>query len=617
MEAEPLSHSAPVGAPLAAPSSTDPAEEPPLLDPLPLLLGVAAVAGFLQLKGKVGFTAEMAKGFIYTGFSEAFFFLAYLLLLLPGMLALGWGCRGLVARLTARIGPRLAGLERRHLLIGALAAGFWLVAARFLRWALLDDLPVTDDEMGVLFAARMWLEGHVTAPAFQSAWGLRLLYVVPVEGGHMTSWDFPGGILAVTLSLLTGLGSWLFAALAALSGWALAHACRRLDSSWGFWLALVVWTASPMVWSLSLTEHAHLVSRSLIAFAWALLIAWVARVDSSKACPQARPAHNACPQARSANPVGWRAPLLGLCAALAVFTRPAEALLALAPIGLYLVWRAWNARAWRDVALAALAALLGPILLLAYNASTTGSPWVMPRFLSNAWAPQAVAAESWWSRVGENLGFNLMMVLIYFVGPVLVPLVAAALSTGKPLAKVAFAAVLLQFGLALLHSNTGVHVVGPIHYSEAAVPLLVLVALGARPLADALGRIGLGGARALAFGVAILGALLVFGWVHSSTLLDQAGINRAPIAATADLPRSIVLAEHYPRLWRRRAGFWQTGSSVIEYPFPDPYLRERVLFADPRKADVAVLRRDFPDREIFVLRFAEEGPPFQLERLAP
>ena len=72
--------------------------------------------------------------------------------------------------------------------------------------------------------------------------------------------------------LLTGLEVLLFFFLAAFSGTALIFACGRIEGHRGLAWAAIFWILSPMVTTLSMTMHSHLVSRSFVALAFALYL---------------------------------------------------------------------------------------------------------------------------------------------------------------------------------------------------------------------------------------------------------------------------------------------------------------------------------------------------------
>ena len=381
------------------------------------------------------FSAELGRSFIHVGRGELLFWLAFCLLLLPGLLLLVGLLpleKGLaaLAPLFAGKGPRLFGWG---LLLVLLVAG----GARWGRALVLADLPVTVDEQMVLFGARMVAAGDFWVPAWDARLGFSNRYLY-MEHGRFAAMDFPGTIVFRAAGLRLGLGSWPFALLAACSGWALAQALGEREGRRGALLAGLAWLLSPMVVALSLTEHAHLLSRSLIALAWALYL----RLEARPAGEPARAlAHAAC----------------GLLFALAFLTRPAEALAAFAPLLLHLLLRCRGRAGLAAATAMAAAAAVGPLTLLLYNQAVTGSPWVLPRVVATARLLAKSTFATYWERLGSNFGFNLLMLVIFFLGPLTLAILAAAWRCPAAPVRVAFAALGLHFLVALAHDDTGIH----------------------------------------------------------------------------------------------------------------------------------------------------------------
>jgi hypothetical protein len=551
------------------------------------LAGMLLVLAQVQLEAKMPFHPEFDVALVYVGWRESLFWLSSWLLLLPAMLLLAWSVAPALEAALARLSRALArpawlGWGGWLLVVG------WTLAARLGRRILLLDLPLTGDEWGVQFGARIWASGQWTIADFAPAWGFSPTFAHVVDG-RLTSMDFPGAIAFQTVALVTHAGPWLYAAFSALAGLALARACGRLEGPRGFWLAAALWTCSPMIWSLSLTEHAHLVSRSLVAFAYAAYVRWYA---------------------------GWRAgrpstlrdgALLGLCAAAAGLVRPAEAACLLLPLGLHRCWLARQEGRWQAVGAAAALAALGPALLWSYNAMLAGEGSAMVR--RSFFDPSL-------SMLGTNFGFNVAMLSVFFAGPLLWLALPASLADGQAPARVCLAAVALHLCLAMAHHDTGIHLVGPIHYSETAVPLLILAVVGLLRCVELAARLEVPPARLAVFGVFAALWLVLFTSGHGRFLVAQAAINQAPLEATSELPPSIVIADYYETLWRMRPDF-AAGSFVRKFPPVDPLLRDRVLFAYAALADVEALRREFPDRRLYRMTYNAQGPPFRLTPLGP
>ncbi len=574
------------------------------LRPLPIFCGLTLIAAYARLSESVAFRAELGKAFVYLNWREGLFWISHYSLLVPGLLLLAWGLAPRLAAPMARAWQWLRAVPRRAGWVALAGYALTLFSLAIVgRAVLLLGLPITNDEHTVLFGARIVAEGELTAPSVDPELGLPMPFVHHREG-RMYSMDFPGAILFAAAALVTGAGFSLYALLTAISGAALVAACGRLDGRRGVVAAALMWLASPMVLALSMTTHAHLSSRSFVALAVAAYL-----------CLVASPAR--LPATRAAL---WGG-ALGLFAGLAFLCRSAEAGAVLAPAGLHLLIRAARSPGGSGDRVAALAAAvtgaLAPLTLAWYNAQTSGLWYVSPRVVDNK-----TMHEPWWpamwERLGDNLGFNVMMLIVWFLGPLGAALACLGLSTRKPNAARPLAAVFgsslaLQLGLALFHSDTGNHLVGPIHYSEAAVPLLVLSVLGLRAVGAWLARLDLeptAPALLLVFYLVSLGA---FSAVHSATLRDQATINRAPLDAVAGLENAVVIADRPYKLWFTRPEIGEIGSWMADLPHPDPYLRDPVIFAYPEGDPQALLAR-FPDRRFYRMTYHPTGDPI---RVAP
>ncbi len=588
-----------------------------------LVSGILMAGAYARLHEAVVFRSEMGKSFLLVNPRESLFWLSHYLLLVPGLLLIGWALspwiqRHLLPRLDSLLPkqvddgsdstPRSSAFKKTLLAVGLCTLLFLFAAVG--RTLFLLDLPITNDEYTILFGAQILLQGSVTAPDIDPAYGFSMPWVFR-QDGRISSMDFPGTILLTALGLLTGLEELLFFFLAALSGTALIFACGRIGGSRGLAWAAIFWILSPMVSTLSMTLHSHLVSRSFVALAFSLYLLAVENDRDGRAVdPRCMP---------------WLGMGIGLCAAAGFVSRPAEVATVLAPMGLDLLWRAWRQhregsgeKGLKILAMAAaLSSLVGPALMAWWNLQTTGQWSVSARVLLNS----SLDDPLWpavWERLGENLGFNLMMLNLWFLGPLGVVLALLALGSGRHLAKVCGAGVACQLLMALMHDSTGIRIVGPIHYSEAAVPLLILAVLGIRVAVDWMRRLdALDPAPLKATSgtliVAYLLGLVIWTGVHTGSLIDQAVIHQTPLRAVAGLKQAIVIADRPSDLWFSRPEIQDVSSWLADLPHPDPALENDVLFAYP-EADLELLRRDFPDRRFYRMTYHSEG---ELVRVRP
>lgn len=569
------------------------------------LLGLWLVACYFALGAGGGFAGELGRSFTLLGKGELLFWLAHGLLLLPGLFLLFFGWPSGAANVAGgllRLAPLLSGKAPRFFGWGLLLVLVAAVGIRFGRSALLEDLPITGDEHMVLFGARTVAAGEFSVPKYDEGLGFTTRYLYE-KAGRVSAMDFPGTIFFRALGLRLGTGPWLFALLAAVSFWALVQAIALHEGRAGALWAAAAWLLSPMVLALSFTEHAHLLSRSLVALGWALYLRILAGAGEGASHRFQNLLH---------------AGVAGSFAA-AFLARPAEAAMSFLPIFLALAWRALKSREVRRLVFLVLPALAGPGLMLLYNQVLTGSPLVSPRVLGTVLLVKP-SLLLFWERLGNNSLFNAVLLGLYFLGPLGVGVLLAALGRRVAPVMVAASAVLLQVLLGLLHGDTGIHVVGPIHYSECVVPLTVLFAWGVPKLLELAGRFRdgtVGPQPLLLAGLVLLTGQIAALAVEARLLQDQARIHRLFYDAVADLPPAVVLSDPPWRIWELRPEIAAVGTWIADLPHPDPYFRDRVLWALEGRADLGLLRQRFPQRRFYRLSLAAEGQPWRLEELAP
>ena len=167
-----------------------------------------------------------------------------------------------------RLWAALNSLSRRKTVLGLVAIFLLAVAvARIGRIAVLYDLPFTDDEYAVEFGGHIMATGHVTAPRSLPVAAIPTLGLF-LKDGYISRADWPGAQAVcgdrradAARPLRVGPPRSAFPSLAL--GILMA---RRLGTGWGF-VAGIVFLCSPMALMLSLTTHAHLASRAMLALA--------------------------------------------------------------------------------------------------------------------------------------------------------------------------------------------------------------------------------------------------------------------------------------------------------------------------------------------------------------
>lgn len=595
--------------------STIPASPRPQIRWLPLftaallLVIVAAIGNWYDYIVRFGGPfIRRPSNLSYTSEGEYRLWLVFFTLLVPAGMLIAYAFTDWLELGRARLVRLWLEHRPRRLLWPTLAAIFGLAALyRLGRWFLLRDYMITDDETIIRFGGQVFAMGQLMAERLWPPDSVTEVFTY-TRDGRIIAADWPGGLLVAAFAELTRTGPWIYALLAAASAWAVAAAAHHLLGPRGAVIALALWLVSPMVWSLSLTMHTHLVSRAGVAFA--LLAAVKLFADPLE--PHAR--------LSARKRVRW-ALLLGASVGYSFLSRPFETAAMMGPWGLFLAYRAFTRGAEGRRQLVAAAAALLPLLGLycAYNYAQTGNPFMTPRG-ANWQTDKSMMLFGTWERAGQNLGFNVLMLAIWFQGLVGLPL--AWLGWYRALPRLNAVATLLGLGivcqllLALGHSDLGIHIVGPIHYSEAAPPLTLLATLGVAQTVDwlASNRLPLGWLRSLSVGY--LGGVAAFGGIFALSLYSlgevtdiphravrQAGISNAIVVA----PRPAVLE----RLYARSSGTWQ----VFHAP-PHPRVDDDYFFVEP-SVNLVALRKAFPTREVYELVPQAKRRGAKLERLAP
>jgi len=514
--------------------------------------------------------------------------LGHALLLFPAACLLGYS-------LAPRLGPWLAArwaalrtLSAPGRILGlALLFILFVVGVRAGHRAVLQDLPFTDDEYAVEFGGRILATGHVTAPLPLPEAALPMLGLF-VKAGRIARSDWPGGQAVAAIAEMTGLGAWLWALLAAVPVLALGILlARRLGTPWGL-VAALAFAGSPMALMLSFTSHAHLASRAMLALAVAAY--WLSTQRGSLAT--------------------WA--LTGLAFGVGFLCRPLEIAFFSAPLVAWAVAQGLRRRPEyaRAIPGLVLGALLPIALMLAHAYAVTGHPLMPPRMT----ATHDVAAVTLWTRFGSNLAYNVLMLAVWFLGPLGLILVAAGVMTDT-FTRLLGLGVVTALVLALFHTNVGIHTVGPIHYSECVVPLTVIAVHGlANLLRDARAH-GLD-ARPLAcaFVLALVVGLGIFNVAHAFTLRDQARIQRNIYGwiergvQESGAGRAVILAPQFAEIWSRVPWMREVGTWVFEWRRPRLDLTEGILIVHDGPGVEGWLRERMSDRRLFRIGVREAMP---------
>ncbi len=558
---------------------------PPHRDALLVAL-VLAIAFFGLVHTVPGLAIRYFPRFDNSSTGELQLWAALAYLLFPAGLLAGYG-------FSPRSGPRLAAALRTgssRLAKGAgvpLLAGclLYAIGARVVRSVALLDLPITDDEQSALHGGRLLAEGRFSGVFPEPAEDFNRLCLVERDG-LTASFDHLGVKVVWALGLAGPDPDFPFMLAAALPLLFLALAARRLAGGAAAVLVLVVFLASPMATLLSPVTHAHTVSRALIAaVVWAWLEARARDRDRDYA-------------------------VLGLLLGAAFVTRPAETIGLTLPLLATVLMPALarepgGARRARCLLLAAMIPLAA---YFAHNRAITGSALLHPRFAPGVFGTDYVGPATLVERLGANAGFNLFLLCIWFLGPLGLPLAWLGGQRRRE-ARLLLAGVATLLAIGVLHSDIGIHVVGPIHYSEAVVPLALAGALGARRLLAwfRLRRLDAGVALSVLAGGLV--GNLPFTVVNLLALHDSAAM-RAEIYAVVDgapVQPAVVLAPDPYLFWHPSspvavARFAAIGSWVHRWRIPSPDPREPVRIARISEGVVERLRRSDPGRAIYQLQ---------------
>jgi hypothetical protein len=555
----------------------------------------ARIAGYILLLAFFGLDATSNgltitfRGTLTTSSpGELNFWLGHALLLCPAALLIGYGFGVKIDVLLEWIATRVRGLSPRRRRIGLLCLVLVLLAAaRIGRRVFLLDLPVTDDELAVDFGGRILATGHVMtrlALPVESIPGL-FLYV---RDGAVGSFDWLGGQLVAAIADLTRLGPLVWAALAVTPIAAVAAlVSRRMGAVWGL-VAALIFGCSPMAALLSMTTHAQLASRAF--FSLALLTFSSADLDGGL---------------RQWVVTGFLIGLTFLC-------RPIETAFLAAPLAVWVVIQTWRAAGQYRPAVVGLAlGFLPAVAIFAWHCyATTGHPLLPPRFAAQA---VDVTNGSLWTRFGDNVSYNILMLAVWFLGPVGLVLIAPGVVADR-FTRLLGASVVGDLCLALVHDNSGLHIVGPIHYSECAVPLTVIATVGlARVLhfvQDGFWRARIRGALVVALSLGLGTFTLVQAFALRSQAQVQRAIYRGVEGAVRDPAgsRAVVLAPWFFAVVNAVPVMRDVGTWVHDWRRPRLDLQDDILYLRDVPSVVPALKAAFPDRRFFRLEQLRESP---------
>lgn len=558
-------------------------------DAVALAAGVVLVSAFFGLDAtSSGLDVRFAVALTASSPGELNFWLGQVLLLCPGMLLIGIGAGEHLLPLLRRVASRIEATSKAERYVGLITLTLLsLSAARVARSFFLLDMPMSDDELAVEFGGRVLASGNVFAHLQLPPITVPSLFLLVQDGGF-ASFDWPGGQVLAAAAALTKLDALLWAAVAAIPVAAIAAAVGvRLGAGWGL-VAALAFVCSPMAGLMSMTTHSQLVSRMFFGLA---LLAF------SLAEKHDRPRH-------------WL--LTGLFFGFTFFCRPPEAVFLTAPIVGWVAFRALRGIPGSRVALVAMTvgALPGALLLMAHSWAVTGNPFLPARFASPDHVD--IVFDSLWGRFGNNFSYNILMLAIWFLGPLGLALTAAGASVDR-FTWLLTATVCSALALTMLHDNSGLHIVGPIHYSECAVPLSIVATFGMRKIIACCSQRTLAPSAGALFFIIVFG-LPVFTAMQGFALRQQAEVQKIIFAAIDRSVRhpehggAVVLAPNFHAIWSAYPPLAAIGTWVYDWPRPQLDLSDDILYLRDVEPAISELRRLLPDRRFYRLRPLREPP---------
>ncbi len=552
--------------------------------PIPIALGMVLFFCFYQMGEFRSFhsTAGIALDFVSPW--EFRFWLAHAALVVPGALLVAWGLTPMLADRLARLWR--AGVSATPRSWAIVYCGYFALLLLFAvlgREMFLLGLPITDDEQGVHFGAQIIASGRLSVPVLEPADAYRLIYTTSHEG-MVFSMEFPGTLLIGALAILTGLGSLLYALLAAGTGClVMASVGTVAGGRRGAMVAGLVWLCSPMARLLAMTTHTHVVSQFFIALAILMYLRMVVGKDCS-----------------------WKtAAILGCAGGAAFLTRSAESAFLLLPIVLHLLVSGWREPELRyRLALSTALALLWLAFYAWYNMQTVGS--ALPgRFNEGSEGTLASDDFNFAARVGGHMVHNWVILLVMLLGPAGAFFMSFAYADRRAWLVVLGSSAVALLCLSLFHSDVGIHEVGPIHLSDLVPIGVILASVG---MIRFVGWIGKTGLRAADTAVGLVAYLVValgfFICIQGASLRKQAEVQSITldvVEAVVETP-AIVVAPPASTVRRTRPEFAAAGSWVYEYPHPDPDLSGPVIFVR-EGTNLEVLFERFPKRYFYGIKF--------------
>jgi hypothetical protein len=568
---------------------------------------LAVVSGIFLVLCFFGLTQTYSRLFISfhppfanSSLGETYLWLGSLLFLFPAACLIGYGVSPWLAPRLIRAWNGYEETSRKdQFVILIFLSLLFLAGVRILHALVLLDFPITDDEYAARFGGQVLAMGKFRAPCPEPFAVFPQLFLI-AKNGWVACKDWIGSQLGWAVAEITRTGALFFAFAAAVPAFFLALILRRrLSTGYGV-TALVLFSCSPMALSLSITTHAHLLSRAMVAIT---IFLFIVAEKKNRFLPWL-----------------WT----GLAAGLGFLCRPFETAFVLIPLFLYIGVRSLTGKrkTWLPVC-GLLAGGLGPLIVFGLHNWLLQGHVLLPAYFASNNPAEIVAGSSLWTKFGGNTSYNLLMLAIWFLGPV--GLLLASLGVFRDtFTRLLGLGVVSILAAGLLHGNYGLHIVGPIHYSECAVPLSILAVYGIDELR-----------RRLAI---YKGAFAIVGCVLVSILVLELGtfnlwnfraLNRQAMIQSyiygfiqedlnvRGVEKAVILAPQFASLWFKNAYFRNIGSWVFEWRRVRPDLKDKIMILHAVPNTVEILRKKFPDRPFFRIGNIDKSPFFELAPILP
>lgn len=469
-----------------------------------LVIGAGALIGAFWAVGvsfRDGFALDLGS-LVLPAVRHVDFMFIYSLLGTMAVVLLGLGIAGLVA-------PHVPSLVERW---GEVPDRRWVVLVSFLtgavafavRYQLLDEAPLTDDESAYRFSAELLASGRLWAESPP----LKLFFdrAFMINDGRLYS-QYPLGWPALMVpGVLVGLPGLMNPIYAALTVPPVFLVLRRVGgSSWAKVGAILI-PLAPMLMVGAATEMAH--TSCLMVLAWQFLAVFRSRDEGAP---------------------WWVHAVVAALFSVGVFIRPATAV----GIGLpMLVFWAMGLRRRRGRGLAAAlaafaipAAAMGGLFLLV-NDLQNGSPFTPAYqrvleysrengFRYSNWLEEPPPSEQ---VVGLHLGNPARGVAVTVAGMLRLnadlfgwplSLLFVAFALGLREARLFWASAASFCAVLFFSADSGIDTFGPVHYFELALPVVCLSTVGLKRATAAFDALRPGDARLRALPLSMLAASVV------------------------------------------------------------------------------------------------------------